>query len=472
MRRACDRCYRVKQKCYLEASEDQCTACKDSNSLCRISRVEKRAGRRPTERAFCTGALLRVWDPRSSRTVLSESKWTALKPNSCAIAPGDAAFAKDLLAKFRILFDGEPFETSPELLHSCCETYGPFMHGQSFAASFRNSFQRAFFSAPELVKDTFPALQSAMLLSQQKHSPLAIHESTTKGVSAVETLRNAKVRNADDAFAVIALGQTLAAFDLMTNSSGARLILQYSLASAEPFYSSVSATLDTEPVTVTSIIWDTVCCLVNGEVPSIKYQPRGPDYVDRVAGLCTTLLPLLYDLSKANVINDAASTSVLEDRQLQLLKLEKDIASWKPSRPKYFNTRFTEQEIVQTKAQAALYQQAALLVLHRISHPLGPHDEVAEGSAKAIVTDIIRFSSSPGHKFRLRHIIFPILVAALELEDFPNWIWDTQEILRLAPACRRKLLGLVDFVWTQRRSGSEGSFTQLIRRGPSFVMLP
>lgn len=472
MRRACDRCYRVKQKCYLEASEDQCTACKDSNSLCRISRVEKRAGRRPTERAFCTGASLRVWDPRSSRTVLSQSKWTALKPNSCAIAPGDAAFAKDLLAKFHILFDGEPFETSPELLHSFCETYGPFMHGQSFAASFRNSFQRAFFSAPELVKDTFPALQSAMLLSQQKHSPLAIHESTTKGVSAVETLRNAKVRNADDAFAVIALGQTLAAFDLMTNSSGASLILQYSLASAEPFYGSISATIDTEPVTITSIIWDTVCCLMKGEVPTIRCKSREQACVDRVAGICTTLLPILYDLSKANSINDAASTSMLEDRQLQLLKLEEEIASWKPNRSEDFNTRFTEQEIVQMKAQAALYQEAALLVLHWISHPLGLHDEVAKGFAKAIVANIIRSSSSLGHRFCLRHIVFPILVAALELEDFPDWIWDTQKILHLAPACRRKLRELVDFVWAQRRSGYQGSLTQLIRRGPSFVVLP
>ena len=186
-------------------------------------------------------------------------------------------------------------KTTPELISKSTEIYELFMLGPSFGARFRAAIQQSYFCWPYLLVDAFQAIYTVVTRCVECPTPWEEGD-IAMGTLSLEKLRSASITAAHDALAVAALGQTLAAFDILTNCKGPLLILRYALISIQPWYAQLSQYVSLDPVTITPIFWDTVCCLVRREVPVIKYLPRAVPAVDRMAGLCTTLLPIFYDL--------------------------------------------------------------------------------------------------------------------------------------------------------------------------------
>ncbi|XMA14442.1 hypothetical protein WAI453_007233 [Rhynchosporium graminicola] len=182
-----------------------------------------------------------------------------------------------------------------------------------------------------------------------------------RGAVSLRQLRTAHIENVGDTLAIFALGQTLAAFDLLTSCNSSTSILRYLLMSISPWYESVSNNPTLDPVIITSVSWDTLNCLVKRDVPMIKHISREAHIVDRLAGFGAPLLPILYDLCIASqrLEHHCGPGSGAEPERIE--KIQQEIFWWKPEPPSNLASNFSKQEILTMQAQASMYRTAALL---------------------------------------------------------------------------------------------------------------
>ncbi|KAL5332531.1 hypothetical protein BJX70DRAFT_392919 [Aspergillus crustosus] len=260
-------------------------------------------------------------------------------------------------------------------------------------------------TSPGMFDEVFLALGS--ILSRARFGQLTEDQvNVQSGAVSVEKLRNAVILNTHDALAVLMLGQALAAFDTLLSSRSSNLILRYSL---NRFF---------EPLAIAPILWDTVWCLLHREVPVIRPLFDRPGLIDRSAGLCTSLLPILYDLC---VVSQQLSTGVGGTKILSMC------------------------------TQARMYQTAGLLLTHRLRHSsLYPEDPIATSLAREIFKAREQFFIDAGENVKLQNTAFPLFLALVETP----------------------LFGFVRYSWNQRRMGFRDSLFELVKDGPEFVPLP
>ena len=287
------------------------------------------------------------------------------------------------------------------------------------------------------------------------------------GARSLQKLRTAEVTGSQDALAILMLGQALAAFDAFVASAGTRSILRYSLSLVKPWYSDFAQVQFLDPVTISPIFWDIVDSLVHREVPVIRPELRGPLIIDRLAGLCTSLLPTLYDLSSVahDMRNNPAQATRLDD-------LEVYIRQWKPDHENLEFLGFSVIEVASIRTQAILYRLAGLLLIHRLRHPLGSHDGVAVSLANEILSERTAFFANQGNDVTLQNAGLPVFLALLEVPLAPEDVWKTSTRLRVRPSCVDKLNSFHSFFWEQKLAGFNGSLFELVDRGPEFTVLP
>ncbi|KAN0099809.1 hypothetical protein V8E51_013584 [Hyaloscypha variabilis] len=363
------------------------------------------------------------------------------------------------------------FETSPELVDRFSETYDIFMLGPSFGPGFRAAVQRSYISSPNLLQDIYTVILTVVESATQKKG-LCDQTYLTKGTRSLQKLRTARIVRIQDAFAILGLGQTLAAFELLTNCIGSISILRYALLSVQPWYGEFSRDSLLDPVTIAPILWDTICCLVRREIPILRFITRDTNTVDRVAGLCTTLLPIFYDLCVVNHNIKLQSQSGSKIDTFGLRQIRERLLSWTPGIPSDFNNTFSSQETLGMMTQALMYQTTGLLIAHRILNPLGILDDVAKSYANSILLNFTMYLTSVGPGTRLSFGGFPILMAALEIPDVPKEVWESISLLAAAPVCAAKISGIIEYVWMKRYCGSADPIFDLLDAGPAFTVVP
>jgi hypothetical protein len=227
-----------------------------------------------------------------------------------------------------------------------------------------------------------------------------------------------------------------------------------------------------DPVIIASIFWDTLNCLMKCEIPVLEHISRDAPIVDRMAGHCTTLLPVFYDLCVASKKFkddlDAGSAADIDD----LAQIQQKVFWWRPEPPSDLTENFSDQEIQKMEAQASMYRSAALLFCHRTLHPIGTLDEVAREHANSIMSEFSRYSSMLKPGTRLQNVGFPILLVALEIRDLPKDIWNYITLSSAAPVFMSKISTLIDWVWAERSNGCTSFLLDLVKRGPDFVVIP
>jgi hypothetical protein len=362
-------------------------------------------------------------------------------------------------------------KTTPSIIQQFSLKYDVFMFGPSFAREFRAAIQRSYMWAPFLVQDTYASIFIA-IKGGRHDTGLWGRLLMDQGTISLRRLRTARITRMQDAFVVLALGQTVAAFDLLTHCMGLNAIMRYSLSSIGPWYGELSRDPALDPITITPILCDTISCLVRREVPVIKYSPRDAHVVDRMAGLSTTLLPIFYDLCVASKMLKHQLQSGPQVDTSAITQIEQRLLSWSPEPPPDLTDRFSKQEIHAMHAQALMYRTAGLLIAHRMMNPIGTLDDTASCYANSIILDFMSCSTSLGPGESLHNVAFPILVAALEIPTVPSEIWKSIKLLAIAPACVTKILDLVDHVWLKRRLGSMSFLLDLVEDGPDLVILP
>lgn len=493
-RRACDRCFKYKQKCNFEDGDEACLECELSKSTCTDLRPKVRQGRRPKVKKLGPEGSVQVWDAESSSSsaVAVTMRCTSTPyrlhqllnynyggtPKFLTVADLALGLRRDGLEPYQSSHNGQlrslssPFQVdSPEVLKLFTDTYDLFMLGPSFAWGLRAAFQHSYLCSPVMLHDIIAVLWMTVKRARNNIAAWDQHY-VARGAVGLQQLRTARISGVGDALAILALGQTLAAFDLLTSCNGSTSILRYSLTSIRPWYESVAKNPTLDPVIIASVFWDTLNCLVKRDIPVIKHISRDAPIVDRMAGFCTPLLPIFYDLCVASkTAKDQLEAGSDVDIDV-LTQIQQNIFWWRPEPPSNVADTFSDQEILKMEAQASMYRTAALLFCHRILHPIGTLDDVARELADSIMSDFSRYSALLKPGSRLQNVGFPILLAALEIQDLPKDIWGLITLSAAAPIFVAKVSAMIDWVWKERCNGSTSFLLDLIEQGPDFVVIP
>ena len=268
-------------------------------------------------------------------------------------------------------------------------------------------------------------------------------------------------------------------FETLTNafSTPANAIIRCALMSTKDWFPILIREPALDTITVCPILIDTVECLTRREIPIVRLSiPNGRIIVDRYAGLCTTLLPLLYDLCTLSydrkVDNHSATTAAATESPDTdyLTNIEQSIQSWKPTLPPNFFTDYTKEETLLMTTQSEVYRLAALLIIHRLRYPLGINDEPAIDLAKAIFSQLYTFAfsmtiSMPQKKqpaLGALPVVFPLMLAMLEIEGPGETILSMLSSFTVQTICASRMTGFINEVRAARQAGFDGLWFDLV----------
>lgn len=217
---------------------------------------------------------------------------------------------------------------------------------------------------------------------------------------------------------------------------------------------------------MTPILIDTVECLVHREIPIIRLHPQSRVIVDRYAGLCASLLPHLYDICEcSNALKIKAlavgseSDSSIEDR---LDEIEETIRRWRPRTPAQLFDNYGQNAVLAMVTQANVYRLAALLILHRLRHPLGVEDEAAQKLANGIFSELAFFAKSAVKETSALPVVFPLTMAMLEIKGPGEYLLERLSSFTVQSISASRLQEFVNLTRASRKFGFEGIWFDLV----------
>lgn len=520
---ACDECFKRKRKCYFDADSTQCVRCKASSLQCTKTRRQGRIGRPPNAGPVGERGAFDIWEANPeleparaaqpscrSRNILNNgpvsvqraSDWMP-NPDLDPARAAQASFrSRDIPNNGSISIQRAPdWEPDHDMEgehvaqpsshsrvthnnHACAliradnlgipnieehtlyTALDVWMFGSTFASDFYNAIRYCHQNSPWLLHEMFIAMDTFMDWARFNRVT-SDRVDIERGARSLQKLRTVEVSGSQDALAILMLGQALAAFDAFVTSAGSMSILRYSLSLVRPWYPTFAQDQFLDPVTISPIFWDITCCLVYREIPMIRPILRGPPVVDRLAGLCTSLLPILHDLCVTGHDMRKDPTQV---RRLD--SLEEQIRHWNPNYDSLQSLRFSQIEIASMRTQAIMYKTASLLLVHRLRYPLTCQDETAVSLANEILDERAAFFTNQGNEATLQNTGLPLFLALLEVPLSADDLWKSSTRLRVRPACVDTMISFCRYFWEQKQSGFSGSLFELVDSGPTFVPTP
>lgn len=343
-----------------------------------------------------------------------------------------------------------------------------FMIGPTFTKSFRQALNYSYLKAPHILRDMFSVMIMYMANTSKPNTTAPAHAEIAGVADLLRKLQATEIANDNDALAVLVLGQSLAALDTFIVSTGSMLILRHSLYLAKPWYPQLAQVGFLDPVTVTPIFWELLECLIKREIPIIRPRIHRPHVVDRLFGLCVSLLPMLYDLCE--VSHEMKVQSQPESKKLDVI--EQQVLAWSPDESSLQSMPFTDSEIMLLRAQAAIYRSASLLLIHRLKYPLSHQDGIAVSYANDIMEEKDKILLYGGPDTKLQFGCFPLFLALLEIPLRPENFWKSLTRLSYCPACAEQFFAFHKYFWQRRWDGFKGSLFDLINDGPTFMAVP
>ncbi|KAH7014311.1 uncharacterized protein B0I36DRAFT_369281 [Microdochium trichocladiopsis] len=353
-----------------------------------------------------------------------------------------------------------------------------FMFGRNFADEYQAAVKRLFKHSPHTLAAAYDAVLSQLdLSSMQVREDGRAGQDLKAGSDCIKALIEASssVNKPEDAALVMMLAQILFVYNMAIGWPAAHMVVRSSLLAIKDWYPVLTRTATFDPIVITPVLLDTIDCLVKREIPVVRLDCTDRVPIDRLLGLCATLLPLMYDLCElshraASAKKErgphaqqplASSPQDFEARYRatyyndEYTDIEQKITAWSPTWPAHFLTAYSPVEVVAMLAQARLYRTASLLIIHRLRFPLGVEDRVARCHADAILNEfcnIEAWTSNPDHGLRFA-TDFPLLVATLELPERGGAIVERLKPLRIQPLNSK---GIVEFADVARRAMREG----------------
>jgi hypothetical protein len=391
-----------------------------------------------------------------------EEVQTAQRRETLVLAPPERLLASPVTLKttsdaFRTVMDPEQFS----VIHM------PFMLGPSFVPeSQKTVYTILCLSAPTLTEGYLAFLgmmtryQRSLVMRQQEPDMV-------KAAKGLQRLRDVKITQDYDAACALFLGQTMYVFNVLTapDSSTAHSIVRSALMSTKAWLPRLVHFPIMDTIIMTPMLVDTVECLVRREIPIIRMPTTERIIVDRYAGVCATLLPLLYDLCvcshtmRTGVLNIGESPSGMYE---QLADIERVILDWKPPNTPEILLKHGQYEVLAMMTQANAYRLAALLIIHRLRYPLGVEDETAQDLANSIFSIMSHFAESAAQETTALPVVFPLTMAMIEIEGPGEKLWERLSLYAVQSRSATRLQGFIKQVRECRETGYEGLWFDLV----------
>ncbi|KAK6220595.1 hypothetical protein LQW54_002040 [Pestalotiopsis sp. IQ-011] len=173
----------------------------------------------------------------------------------------------------------------------------PFMLGRSFLPEFHSVVRRLFARSPQILADAY-AVALNLLSSRHAASRKLDEQYLAIGALCLHRLMGgpSSITRVEDAAVLLLLGQALLVYNTLIPSPDTHIITRGTLLSVRHWYPALIRRSELNAVTMTPVLMDTIECLIRREVPVIQVPPPDHCVADRFVGLCSSLLPLLYEL--------------------------------------------------------------------------------------------------------------------------------------------------------------------------------
>ncbi|KIW08546.1 uncharacterized protein PV09_00514 [Verruconis gallopava] len=327
------------------------------------------------------------------------------------------------------------------------------MLGLSFTEDFRQAVSMIFNLSPYLLADAYDIVTKRLDAGCSQNSDPE-NMDFALGSSCLQTfsqLSSSSISRWEEAALCAMLGQLLLAYTAMSPlGTSTRHVTRATLLAIRDWYPAMLEHPRLHTLLITLVCVDTIDCLLRRDLPILRLPTLSRPSCDRLAGVCTSLLPLLYDLCECSyrMRVEVLPTKISrgsQDEHDPYSDVEQGIHDWTPSTPPGFWADYTAQEQKAMFVQARTYRLAALLIIHRLRFPLGIQGTAARSLASAILDDIAELKSWPPDGATGLGLDFPLLVAAVEMPQRGVELFGSFDRLRFR---KRHLDRIEDFVRT------------------------
>jgi hypothetical protein len=438
---ACDRCYKLKERCSRGSLSTTCERCERLRLACTTVRPVRPTGRRLRNRDLSSQSI--------SQTTTTPSQ-SGLIATTEQLLPDITRWLQDVPdldveeKKLMMILLGRP------------ENLECYVVSPSFQTVQQRSLSTPLPAALPILKDAYLAFAGALKLFR---SGAATEEEKTSSLryasSAMVILRSLRVASSQDAALCLTLGTALALFAYSAIGVGAADICRYCLGITNPFVETTPSDPNAESQQSYLVLLETMDCLVHRKTPTLRIKPRTLENVDRHIGLCVPLLQYYYDLCViSHSIANTDDTVYLKYLQIQVDSVQSSIETWQPSHSDQFMGHFESAEIVNLLAQARVYRLAGLLVSHRLRYAFGEQDSKADVLSKEIMVELKLAQQIT--KRSTRCVTLPFMAAAVEIRDPVariNAIRDVDRFVdQFTPVVQNAAKMFLSKVWHERDS--------------------
>lgn len=355
------------------------------------------------------------------------------------------------------------------------EIHRYFVLGTSFISDFHNTVRTLFSHAPSTISSAYIAV--LQLISHRNLDNAHLSEiNLALGSQCLKHLthKSSLVANVKDAATTLLLGQILLVYNTLIHGSSTRVITRGALLHTKEWYPTLMRLPQFESIAIAPIVADVTECLVRRELPVLRLPNTDRLVVDRLVGVCSTLLQLLHDLCEQSYAVKMGTVSKDSNHICEDLysEIEIKIATWKPPIPPDFFTIYHSSETVLILGQARTYQIAALLIIHRLRFPLGVEDDNGSRLAKSILHELSMLSKRPSDGATGLGLDFPLLVALLEMPELGQAVFEKFESLRFRKQQSQQMLEFVRFVKQCYENGYSGLWFDLVDQHLPEMLFP
>lgn len=456
-KRACDKCFSLKEKCRRQHQSEACERCARLGQVCQTIRSPAKAGRKPKLSKKVPYTL-----PTSALLTVNQSS-----PEECALSAQSLSYNARLASNTVLFSDLDRWERHFLNLMKDIMVPSPldkYLVGPSFHEVHHISFVSRLVQPTPVLRDAAVAC-AAVLFGDQlaEYAKPSAEIGHKRAASVVSALRSLSISSEQDLVNALILGVSMVTFAMHVQRGNAYLISHYTLSLIKTQNADLSVL---DPTTIDLLMClistETFECLLRSYKPTIRINLQGrEDRVDRYVGLSTPMFAHFYDICEISSSIRHSEATVPE--MLRRLEMVHDrVYHWQPSTPVDFLERFTQAEVVSMLAQAQALRLAAMLIIHRIHHPYGQNDKEGLMLSKAIIGEFEMV-------LQLAHRSIPCtalayLVACFEIsgkEERSSAIERSEDIVTFSKQAQLNFKTKVKLVWNAKDHGCQFHWFQL-----------
>lgn len=353
--------------------------------------------------------------------------------------------------KYNIKMSTAETEQIRQILFSDCLLEN-FILGPSFCESMRQYLIPRLFLSKTVLQDGF--LAGALSWTGTEEGclePDLVDASFRHASSALASLGSLKVTDFETMSDCLMLGVSLITFALKHRVKDVHTICCQTLVLMKPFYDvHLSGASDPLGLLTCMTLWDISGSVLQSKIPTLRFcvpQTSTDQHVDRYLGICVSLIPLLQDICEISAALLCVDADDAQGIFQTWHELEDKVQQWRPATSQDLHRLFNAIEVSHMLCQAQVWQQAALLILHRLRHPYGTNDEPARVLSKAILTnlDMIHLCTRKA----VKHVELAFLVACLEVEarQRRQWLQKVRVLVGYSAQFQKDMQDTITSIW-------------------------